>query len=198
MKWELVGQHLYLVGVSSVLVIVLGLLLGIIAYLNRRTTKAIFFIVDILQTIPTLAMLGLIMVFFGASSTTVIVGLILYSLLPVVRNTHAGLSQINPAIKESARGMGMSQWQRLIHVELPLAFPMIFTGIRIAVVTSIGIAVFGTFVGGGGLGSILYRGVRTQNIKLMVQGTLALMVMSIVLDYVLAKLEKMQYGRYRQ
>lgn len=198
MKWSLVVEHLYLVAVSSVFVILLGLILGVVAYLRPRVAKVVLFVVDVLQTIPTLAMLGLIMVFFGASSTTVIIGLVLYSLLPVVRNTYAGLHQINPAIKEAAIGMGMSSTQRLIQVELPLAMPMVFTGVRIAVVTSIGVAVFGTFVGGGGLGSILYRAVRTQNVKLMLQGTVALMVMSIVLDALLARLEQHQYKKFNR
>ena len=95
---------------------------------------------------PALALLGIIMVFFGGSRTTVVVGLVLYSLLPVVRNTCTGLESVSPAVKEAALGMGMSKTYRLFMVEFPIAFPTIFTGIRIAVVTSISVAVFGTFV----------------------------------------------------
>ena len=133
------------------------------------------------------------MVFIGGNSFTVIIGLILYSLLPIVRNTYVGLSNIDPAIKEAATAMGMSKWYKLIHVELPLAFPVVFTGIRIAVVTSIGVAVFGTFVGGGGLGSIIYRGIHIQNMKLILSGTLALMAMAIIFDFSMAWIEKKLY-----
>ncbi len=119
-----------------------------------------------------------------------IIGLVLYSLLPIVHNTYLGLENINPGIKRAARGMGMTKMDRLFSVELPLAFPIIFTGIRIATVTSIGVAVFATSVGGGGLGSIIYQGIRTQNMKLILSGTLSLMAMAIIFDGGMALIEK--------
>ena len=195
MKLYMVLQHIYLVLASSVICTLLGLVLGVVAYIFRKTAKPILLVADILQTIPTLAMLGLIMVFFGSSSTTVIIGLVLYSLLPVVRNTYIGLESVDPAVKEAAVGMGMNRSSRLFWVELPLAFPMIFTGIRIAVVTAIGVAVFGTFVGGGGLGRILYNGVRTQNMRLIVQGTVTLMAMAVIVDLFMGRFEKKHLRR---
>ena len=115
---------------------------------------------------------------------------VLYSLLPIVRNTNLGLTEVDPAIKEAARGMGMSKFYQLLRVELPLAFPVIFTGIRIATVNSIGSAVFAAFVGGGGLGSIIYRGIRVQNMKLILSGTLSLMLMAVVFDFTMGQIEK--------
>jgi osmoprotectant transport system permease protein len=100
------------------------------------------------------------------------------------------LETIDPGIKRAARGMGMSKMDRLFSVELPLAFPMIFTGIRIATVTSVGIAVFATSVGGGGLGSIINQGIRTQNMKLIARGTLSLMAMAVIFDGAMAWIEK--------
>jgi len=195
MSFDMVLEHLYIVLISMFVTILVGLPLGIFAYMDRQARKIILWIVDILQTIPALALLGIIMVFFGAGKLTVIIGLVLYSLLPVVRNTFLGLEDIDPAIKEAARGMGMSQVHRLIHVEIPIAFPVIFTGIRISTVTAIGVAVFATFVGGGGLGSVIYRGIHIQNMNLILSGTFTLMAMAVIFDGVMAYIEKRLYGR---
>lgn len=185
-----VFQHLYLVAMSSLFSTIVGLLLGVIVYMFKPTRKILLWIVDVLQTIPVLALLGTIMLIFGASSTTVIIGLVLYSLLPVVRNTYAGLNNIDPGIKEAAIGMGMTKLQRLFKVELALAFPMIFTGIRIAVVTSIGSAVFGAVVGGGGLGSTINRAILIQDMNTLIQATLTLMAMALVFDVGMGYVEK--------
>jgi osmoprotectant transport system permease protein len=186
MKLEHVTQHIYLVLMAGLFTIVFGLIFGIIAYLFPKIRKYVIFVFDLFQTIPTLATLGLLMVVFGASPTTVIVGLTLYNLLPVVRNTMVGLMDVSPAIKEAAEGMGMPKMTKLLKVELPLAFPLIFAGMRISLVNSIGSAVMGFFVGGGGLGSVLYRGIRTMNFSFILQGTLTLMAMAIVVDGVMS------------
>ena len=197
MEWNRVWEHIYLVGISLGFTIALGLGLGILAYLKPLLSKIILQAVDILQTIPSLATLGIIMIIFGGNKTTVIIGIVLYSLLPIVRNTYTGLQSISPAIKEAARGMGMTKVYRLFCVEFPCAFPVIFTGIRISAVTSISVAVFGTFVGGGGLGSVLYRGILIQNMKMILSGTLVLMVMAVVVDTVMSHIEKRLY-RHQQ
>ena len=190
MNMNRVMQHLYLVSMAGGFTIVFGLLLGILTYMSTSIRPFILWTVDILQTIPVLALLGVIMVAFGASSTTVIIGIVLYSLLPVVRNTYTGLSDIDPALKEAAIGMGMTKIQRLRNVELQLAFPMILTGIRIAIVTSIGTAVFGAVVGGGGLGSVINRAILIQDMDTLLQATGALMVMAIVFDFGMGWFEK--------
>ncbi len=190
MEMNAVIQHLNLVLVALVFTTIFGLLLGIVAYYFPRFRPIIMWVVDILQTIPVLALLGIIMLFTGATFTTVVIGIVLYSLLPVVRNTTVGLEQIDPSIIEAARGCGMGKFQRLIKVEFPLAFPMIFTGLRIAVVTSIGIAVFGAVVGGGGLGFTINRAIMIQDGQTLFQATLALILMSIVFDIVMSIIEK--------
>ena len=187
---ERIIQHLYLVSVACLATTFFGILLGVITYLSKFMRPIILWIVDILQTIPVLALLGLVMVFFGPTSTTVIIGIVLYSLLPVVRNCFVGLENINPAIKEAAKGMGMTQLQSLIKVELPLALPIIFAGIRIAVVTSIGIAVFGAVVGGGGLGFTISRAILIQDMSTLMTATLSLMAMAIVFDLGMGFIEK--------
>lgn len=189
LEMKFVWEHLYLVVMSSIFTIIIGLLLGVISYLVEPLSSIILKIVDIFQTIPVLAVLGLAMIAFGASSGTVIFGLVIYSLLPVVRNTYVGLSDVDPGIKEAAKGMGMTKMQRLFLVELQLAFPMIFTGIRIAVVTSIGTAVFGAFVGGGGLGATINKAILIQDMNTLLQSTLALMIMAVIFDFGMAYVE---------
>lgn len=190
MTLSMIWEHLFMVLVSVVLTIIAGVPLGICAYFYKGLGKIILSIVEILQTIPAMALLGIIMVFLGAGKQTVIIGLLLYSLLPVVQNTYVGLSEIDPAIKEVATGMGMTRFYRLIHVEIPIAFPLIFTGIRIATVTAIGVAVFASFVGGGGLGSPIYRGIKISNMNLILTSTLVLMLMAVLFDTVMSVIEK--------
>ena len=161
-----------------------------LAYRVPKLRSLVLRMADLFQTIPALALLGILMVFFGAGKATVIVGVTLYSLLPIVRNTCLGLDHVDPGVRDAARGMGMSAGGRLLFVELPLAFPTIFTGVRIAVVNAIGTAVFAAFVGGGGLGGILNRSIRTQNLRLLLVGTAALMVIAVVLDSMMGALEK--------
>lgn len=198
MRLELVLEHLYLVAASCFLVVLVGVPIGIVTYYHPRLGKIILTVVDLLQTVPVLAVMGLLMTVFGTNSVTVIISMVLYLLLPIVRNTNTGLCSVSPVLKETADAMGMNKWERLVNVEFSLAFPFILTGIRIAVVTAVGIAVFGTFVGGGGLGSILYKGIRIQEFGLIVRGTLTLMIMSVVFDYLLGLAEKKFGGGYEE
>ena len=191
MSWSLILEHLFIVLAASILSVCIGLPLGILAYVFPKARKAILWMVDLLQTIPALALLGIIMVFIGAGKPTVIAGITLYSLLPIVRNTCLGLQEVDPGVKEAARGMGMSKGYRVLRVEFPLALPTVFTGIRIAVVSAIGTAVFAAFVGGGGLGGIITRAIRIQNMGLLLAGTGALMVIAVVLDLLMGRFEEM-------
>lgn len=189
MSWDLIVQHLFIVLASALASIVAGLPLGVLAYLFPRARAAILWVADLLQTIPSLALLGIIMVVAGPGKLTVIIGITLYSLLPIVRNTCLGLQEVDPGVKEAARGMGMGRTYRLLHVELPLAFPMVFTGVRIAVVNAIGSAVFAAFVGGGGLGSVINRGIRISDMGMILSATGALMVIAVLLDFTMGWFE---------
>lgn len=189
MSVDIVLDHLIIVVAAIVFTIIVGVPLGILIYFKPKIRKPILKIVDIFQTIPALALLGIIMIFMGAGKPTVIFGLVLYSLLPVVNNTYLGLSTVNEGAKEAAKGMGMTALQRLIRVELPMAFPLIFAGIRIAVITSIGTAVFAAYVGGGGLGEVIRNAIRVRNMDLILQSTLTLMFMAIVVDLSLGLVE---------
>jgi len=190
MTMQMILEHIAIVFAASLLAVLVGLPLGVAAYAAPRARGAILRVSDLLQTIPALALLGMIMVVAGAGKKTVIIGLMLYSLLPIVRNTCLGLLQVDPGVREAARGMGMTSFYRIARVELPLAFPAVFTGIRIAVVNAIGTAVFAAFVGGGGLGGVLNRGIRTQNLHLILLGTAALMAIALLLDFGMSLFER--------
>ena len=190
---QLILEHLFLVLSASILSIAIGLPLGILAYLHPKVRGIILRIVDLLQTIPALALLGIIMVILDPGKLTVIIGITLYSLLPIVRNTTLGLDGVDPGVKEAARGMGMGRLYRTLMVEFPLAFPTVFTGIRIAVVNAIGTGVFAAFVGGGGLGSVITRGIRIQDMGMILAGTGALMIIAIILDLLMGRFEVMMH-----
>jgi osmoprotectant transport system permease protein len=196
MSAMMVLEHLNFVIVALALTIIIGIPLGIAAYLLPAARKLILKSTELLQTMPALALLGIIMVFLGAGKATVITGLFLYSLLPVVQNTCVGFSAVNPSIKEAAMGMGMTRLYCLVRVEFPAAFPLIFAGVRISAVTSVGTAVFAVFVGGGGLGSVIYRGIRISNMALILQGMLALLIMASLCDGLMALAENRLRRRY--
>ena len=190
MTWTLILEHLFIVLSAGMLSIALGLPLGILSYVYPRVRGIILHIVDLLQTIPSLALLGIIMVVLDPGKLTVILGITLYSLLPIVRNTCLGFQEVDPGIKEAARGMGMTKLYRILVVEFPLAFPTIFTGIRIAVVNAIGTAVFAAYVGGGGLGKVITQGIRVADLKMILAATGVLMVIAAGLDFLMAWFEK--------
>ena len=189
MTWSLICEHLFIVLAASILSIAIGLPLGIWAYVSKTARPVILRVVDLLQTIPSLALLGIIMVFLDPGKLTVIIGITLYSLLPIVRNTCLGLQEVDPGVKEAARGMGMSKPYRVLMVEFPLAFPTVFTGIRIAVVNAIGTAVFAAFVGGGGLGGGITQAIRISDMKLILAATGVLMVIAVMLDLLMGWFE---------
>ena len=181
MSWDVIFEHLFIVLAASILSIAVGLPLGIWAYVSRRARPVILRIVDLLQTIPSLALLGIIMVVLDPGKLTVIIGITLYSLLPIVRNTCLGLQEVDPGVKEAARGMGMSKPYRILMVEFPLAFPTVFTGI--------GTAVFAAFVGGGGLGGVITQAIRISDMGMIALATGVLMVIAVVLDLIMSWFE---------
>ena len=188
MTVNLIIEHMFLVLAAITMAIIIGIPLGICAYMVPKSKTIILRIVDILQTIPALALLGLIMILAGPGKLTVVIGITLYSLLPIVQNTYVGLSGIDTGVKEAAKGVGMTPGERLGKVEFPIAFPTIFTGIRIAVVNAIGIAVFAAFVGGGGLGGVMNKAIRIQDMKMILLATGALMIIAVVLDLIMSSI----------
>lgn len=189
MTWSLIAEHLFIVLAAAILSISIGLPLGIVSYVYPKVRGIILHVVDLLQTIPSLALLGIIMVVLDPGKLTVILGITLYSLLPIVRNTCLGFQEVDPGIKEAARGMGMTKLYRILMVEFPLAFPTVFTGIRMAVVNAIGTAVFAAYVGGGGLGKVITQGIRVADLGMILSATAVLMVIAAGLDLLMGWFE---------
>jgi osmoprotectant transport system permease protein len=190
---ELVAEHLALVGVSSALAVGLGVTLGIIV--TRPRGRAFLPLASDLaslgQTIPPVAILALSVPLLGFGARPTVLALFLYSILPVVRNTIAGLDQVPADIIEAARGMGMTPAQRLLRVELPLALPVIMTGTRTAVIVNIGTAVVGAVVGAGGLGTAIIAGLVRENTAFVLEGAIPAALLALLVDQVLGRIEEL-------
>ncbi|HKM33096.1 MAG TPA: ABC transporter permease [Oscillospiraceae bacterium] len=185
-----IAEHIALVSIAIVIAVILGVLLGVIAYWVKYLDSVILWFAEVMQTIPSLALLALLMIVFGLGDVTLIVGLVLYALLPIVRNTYTGLKAVSPHLKDAARGMGMSKMQRLFKVEIPLSFPLIFSGIKIALVNSLSVAVMGVLIGSGGLGEIIYRGIQSMDMKRILTGAIPVVIMALLFDVLMSKVEK--------
>ncbi|MGI6752245.1 MAG: ABC transporter permease [Anaerovoracaceae bacterium] len=183
-------EHMGIVLMAMSIAIAISVIIGIIAYWNRYIGSPILWVSDIIQTIPSLALITIMMILMGLGNKAMIAALVLYAIFPIARNTVTGLNEVSSAIRDAAKGMGMSKAQRLLKVELPLAFPMIFSGIKIALVTSLSIAVMGVLIGAGGLGYPIYRGIQTQNTGMIIGATIPVVVMAIVFDFIMSKIEK--------
>lgn len=185
-----ITEHLTIVGVSMVFASLLGITLGVLSYWRRRLGSVIISIAELIQTIPSLALLALLMIVFGLGDVTMGIALVLYALLPIVRNTYTSLTQLPPHIIDASRGMGMSRVQRLVHVEIPLSIPMIFSGLKVALVNSLSIAVMGVLIGSGGLGYIIYRGIQQRNLDRILIGAIPVVVIALIFDWLMTKAEK--------
>lgn len=186
----LIIEHLLIVLTAVAISVVIGVALGILSYWVRPLDKIILWVAEIIQTIPTLALLAILMIFFGLGNVTIIAGLTLYALMPIIRNTYIGLEAVPPHLKDAARGMGMSKLQRLAKIEMPLSLPLIFSGVKIALVNSLSIAVMGVLIGAGGLGYPIYRGIQTNSLERILSGAVPVVLMAMVLDYLMTKMEK--------
>jgi osmoprotectant transport system permease protein len=187
------GEHLILVIISLAIAISIGLPVGIFITRQPKLAAPILGLANAIQTIPSLAIFGfLISVPFlgGIGKTPAIFALTLYALLPIIRNTYIGINSINPAIIEAGIGMGMTDQQLLLQVEIPLALPVILAGVRVATVISVGIATIAAAVGGGGLGVFIFRGISTVNNELILAGAVPAAVIALSADFGLELLEK--------
>jgi osmoprotectant transport system permease protein len=184
-------EHIVIVGVAVAIACAAGIPIGIAVVRHPRWGGVALRAIDIVQTIPSLALFGFLIplpLIGGIGIRTAIVALILYSLLPIVRNTVTGIEGIDPLIREAAIVLGMTDRQRLLRVELPLAMPSILTGIRIATVIAIGVATIGAAVGGGGLGTLIFRGVAMVDTTRILAGALPAAGLAILADVGLSRI----------
>lgn len=195
-EWTL--QHLYIILVSNGISLIVAVAAGIWITGKGREHIAdvVLYLADIIMTIPSLAMFGFLMPLFAALGLksygfwVAVVALILYGLLPVIRNTYTAIKEVDPAMIEAGRGMGMSEFQILTRVKLPLATPVIMAGLRNAVVINIGIAAIAAMIGAGGLGVPIFRGLRNLRMDLIIAGSVAVTILAWVADALLGLLER--------
>lgn len=191
-----IAEHLAVTAAGVGIAVLIGIPLGILIAKKPGFAAPVLTVADVIQTIPSLALLAILMILFGLGDTTVVIGLFLYSLLPVIRNTYTGISGVSPSIREAARGMGMNVFQSLARVEIPLSLPMIFSGIRIAFVTALGTAVIGVLIGAGGLGGVIYGGIQAQDWGMIWEGTIPVMALSLLAQFLFNRLQnRFQKGR---
>src|SRR5436853_7052553 len=190
---ELTLEHLWLVAVSTVLAVLIGIPLGILITRRPVLNKPVLGGANIIQTIPSLALFGFLLPapWIGARADRLaILALTLYALLPLIRNTYVGIRNVDPAVLEAGRGMGMTSRQLLIQVELPLALGVIIAGVRVATVISVGLATIAAAIGAGGLGEYIFRGLAMVNNSVILAGAIPAALLALFADLMLGWLEK--------
>ncbi len=190
---ELTLEHLWLVGVSTLLAVLIGIPLGIVSARWPAWNRPVLGAANIIQTIPSLALFGFLLPvpWLGdRADRLAILALTLYALLPVIRNTYTGIRGVDPAVVEAGRGMGLTDSQLLLKVELPLALSVILSGVRVAVVVSVGLATIAAAIGAGGLGEFIFRGLAMVNNQLILAGAIPAAILALSADFSLGLLER--------
>lgn len=190
---DLTLEHLWLVGLSTVLAMLIGIPLGIAIAHRPRLNKPVLASANIIQTIPSLALFGFLLPvpWLGdRSDRLAILALTLYALLPIIRNTYTGICGVDPAVLEAGRGMGLTQSQLLFQVELPLAASVILAGVRVAAVISVGVATIAAAIGAGGLGEFIFRGLAMVDNRVILAGAIPAALLALLADVGVGWLEK--------
>jgi osmoprotectant transport system permease protein len=183
---ELAIGHAIVVAISLAIAVVIAVSLGVLVYRRERTANALLAVTSTFLTIPSLALFGIFIPIFGLGYKPAVVALVMYALLPILRNTVTGLRSVDPAIAESAQGMGMNARQRLLRIELPLAWPVIIAGVRVSTMLLMGIAAIAAVVNGPGLGDDIFAGLAriggANALNLVLGGTLGIIVLALLFD----------------
>ncbi|GAB4271817.1 MAG: ABC transporter permease [Deferrisomatales bacterium] len=198
-NWEhtlrLLGEHAWVVGVAVVIAIATGVPIGIWITFNQRAADIVLYLAGIMMTVPSIALFGLMIpllsVFgYGIGTLPAIIALVLYSQLPIIRNTYAAIKNVEPSLIDAGVGMGMTRFQVLYKVQVPLALSVIFAGVRVAVVMSIGIGAIAAYIGAGGLGHLIFRGIAQTYDAMIHAGAVTVSVMAIAADLLFGYLER--------
>jgi osmoprotectant transport system permease protein len=199
-NWPLIasrtGEHISIVGVAVGLAILTGVPIGIAITQNRRAAASVLYAASIIITIPSIALFGMMIPILsligqGIGYLPAVIAVLLYSQLPIIRNTYTAITNVDPALREAARGMGLTRLQRLREVELPIAVPVIMSGVRVAVVMNIGVTAIAAYIGAGGLGAFISRGISQTDPRQLVTGALAVSVLAVVSDFALLGLQRL-------
>jgi len=192
----LTGEHLWIVTLALVIATLIGVPLGIIITKNEELARKIINVANILMTIPSIALFGLMLpvlsvVGHGLGKVPAVTALVLYSQLPIIRNTYTAIKNVPPPVVNAGRGMGMNRWHLLAEVQIPLALPVILAGLRTAAVMNIGIAAIAAYIGAGGLGVLIQQGIGRVNGEMILSGALLVSLLAVVVDGGMALLERL-------
>lgn len=188
-------EHIQISFIALFFAVLIAIPLGIFLTRRKRISEGIIGITAVLQTIPSLALLGLLIPLFGIGKVPAIIALVIYALLPILRNTYTGINEVDPSLIEAARAMGMNSTRRLMKVELPLAMPVIMAGIRTAMVLIVGTATIAALIGAGGLGDLILLGIDRNNTALIVLGAIPAALLAILFDLVLRRFERVSFKK---
>ncbi|GAB2566370.1 ABC transporter permease/substrate-binding protein [Spirosoma areae] len=194
---EQTRTHVGLTFLSLLLALLLGVPLGILISRRQRLASGVLGVAGILQTVPSVALLGFLIPLLGIGVGPALVALFLYALLPIIRNTYVGITEVSQSVKEAARGVGMTANQVLTKVELPLALPVIFAGVRTATVINVGVATLAAYVAAGGLGEFIFSGIALSNVNMMLAGAIPAALLAIGFDFGLAQLQRLSGRKLR-
>ena len=187
---EKTWQQIYISAISLFLGIIVAVPISVILLKFTKTAKVVIALASMLQTIPALALLAMMIPFFGVGRVPAIIALFLYSLMPIMRNTYVGLTDVNPDTIDSARGLGMTKMQLILKVDIPLAMPVIMSGIRLSAIYVIAWATLASYIGAGGLGDFIFNGLSLYQPDLIFGGTIPVIILALLADYLLGQLEK--------
>lgn len=190
-------QHIGLTFISLFIAIIIGVPLGILISRKRKLAAPVLAFTGVLQTIPSIALLGFMIPLLGIGPVPAIIALFLYALLPIVRNTFTGIANVDNSVIESAKGMGMTNHQILTKVELPLSMPVILAGIRTATVINVGVATLASYIGAGGLGEFIFGGIALNNTNMILAGAIPAALLAIFFDFILSRLQKINLKKVR-
>lgn len=194
---ELTLEHLKISGISIFIATVIGGVLGVLISQYRKISTLVLAITNFLYTIPSISLLGFLIPFSGIGNVTAIIALSIYALLPMIRNTYTGIDNIDSSIIESAEGMGSTKFQILYKIKLPLAITVILAGFKNMVVMTIALAGIASFIGAGGLGVAVYRGITTNNQTMTIAGSLLIAVLALISDFIISSVEKVIKRKWR-
>lgn len=193
--WAALLEHIQISFIALFFAVLIAIPLGIYLTNKKKIAESMIGITAVLQTIPSLALLGLLIPLFGIGKVPAIIALVIYALLPILRNTYTGINEVDASLKEAATAMGMNTWKRLSKVELPLAMPVIMAGIRTAMVLIVGTATLAALIGAGGLGDLILLGIDRNNTYLIVLGAVPAAILALVFDFLLKKLEFLSFKK---
>ena len=188
--FALLIEHIELTAIAVVCAILIGVPLGILINYVKQADKPVIGAANIIQAIPAIALRGFMIPLFGIGKVPAVVAVVLYSLLPIVKNTYTGLSNIDKNTLEAAKAIGLKQWQILVKIKLPLALPVIMAGVRVASVTAVGLMTLAAYIGAGGLGSLIFQGVNSVNNNQILSGAIPACLLALLIDGILALVEK--------